>query len=352
MHRIFLSLAALTFAGPLFAAERSWNFSETPVNQPPAGCYSTVAGEGKPGTWKVIMDEFPLPLPPLSPGAPQTAPKAVVAQLAWDHTDEHFPMLILGDETYGDFTFKTKFKIADGFSEQMAGVAFRIQDEKNYYYVRASAIANTFYFYRIYKGQRSDPAGNRIRLERGTWHELTIHCAGPKIHIALDGDSNAITAEITDPTFAAGKIAFWTKSDSISYFADPHITYTPREPFAQLMVRDIMKENPRLLGVKVFMQSPQAKDVRLVASNNEQEIGEPGEKADADVLNRGVNYYRKDKEVIYVTMPLRDRNGDAVASVRFVMRSFPGQTEENAVMRATPLIKKMQVRASAVDSLY
>jgi hypothetical protein len=51
-------------------------------------------------------------------------------------------------------------------------------------------------------------------------------------------------------------------------------------------------------------------------------------------------------------MPLRDRNGDTVAAVRFVMKSFPGQTEENAVLRAMPILKSMQLRASSVDSLY
>ena len=51
-------------------------------------------------------------------------------------------------------------------------------------------------------------------------------------------------------------------------------------------------------------------------------------------------------------MPLRDRNGDAVAAVRFVMKSFRGQTEESALVRAMPILKSMQLRASAVDSIY
>jgi len=50
-------------------------------------------------------------------------------------------------------------------------------------------------------------------------------------------------------------------------------------------------------------------------------------------------------------MPLRDRNGDIVAAVRVTMKSFPGQTEENAVVRAMPIVKEMQQRASSVNSL-
>ena len=351
MHKKLLFLAVLTFAGPLFAAERVWDFSQMPTNQPPKGCFSTVAGEGKPGDWKVIMDEFPVPLEPISSTAPKTYSKAVVAQTTWDHTDEHFPMLILGEDSYKDFTFKTKFKIADGLSEQMAGVAFRIQDEKNYYYVRASALGSTFNFYKVEKGQRTDPIGNRIQIERGTWHDLSIQCDGPKINVALDGTN--ILPELTDLTFSAGKVALWTKSDSISYFTDTRIIYTPREPFAQILVRDVMKEYPRIIGLKVFAMPPKAtNEVRLIASNNEKEIGEAGDKTDADVIERGVNYYRRDKERVYVTMPLRDRNGDVAAAVRFVMKSFPGQTEENALIRAQPLLKKMQERALGVESIY
>ena len=63
---------------------------------------------------------MPLALPPLSTNAPATAPKSVVAQLAWNSTDDHFPMLELDTNTYGDFTFTTKFKIVDGLSEEMA----------------------------------------------------------------------------------------------------------------------------------------------------------------------------------------------------------------------------------------
>jgi hypothetical protein len=111
------------------------------------------------------------------------------------------------------------------------------------------------------------------------------------------------------------------------------------------------KQYPRLLGVKVFMAPPPEAKPRMVASNDEKEIGQSGEKTDADVMDRGVNYCRREKEVVSVTMPLRDRNGDIVAAVRLMMKSFPGQTEENAVVRAMPIVKEMQQRASSVNSL-
>src|SRR5580704_1208126 len=159
MNRFIVTLWALLFAAQLQAAEQWFDFDNMPTNQPPANCFSIVAGEGKPGIWKVIEDEVPLPLPPVIPGAPSTMKKNVVAQLASDITDEHFPILLLGTNIFGDFTLKTRFKIVGGLTEQMAGIAFRMQDEKNYYYVRASALGKTFYFFKIEKGLRSEPIG-------------------------------------------------------------------------------------------------------------------------------------------------------------------------------------------------
>ncbi len=349
MRKYLFWLAMMAWAGSLGAAEHRFDFSTAPLNQPPPGCFNTVAGTGKPGTWKVIMDEVPLPPSPLSPSTPVVTKQSVVAQLAWDTADEHFPMLILGNEIYGDFTFNVRFKMVDGLEEQMAGIAFRVQDEKNFYVVRASSLGSTFYFYKVENGVRFKPYGNNMKIEKGVWHDLALECRGSAFNVLLDG--KAVMPTINDPTFSSGRIAFWTKSDSISYFTDARITYTPREPFVQVLVHDTLKLYPRLMGLKVFAVPPKAVETRLVASDDEKEIGQPGEKAAADVINRGVTYYSKDKEMVFVTLPLRDRNGDCVAAVRVVLKRLPGQTEENAVIRALPIVKKMQERVSAVDSL-
>jgi DNA-binding IclR family transcriptional regulator len=50
-------------------------------------------------------------------------------------------------------------------------------------------------------------------------------------------------------------------------------------------------------------------------------------------------------------MPLHDRNGDSIAAVRVKMKSFPGQTEENAVVRAAPIVRDMQDRIQSMDDL-
>jgi hypothetical protein len=40
-----------------------------------------------------------------------------------------------------------------------------------------------------------------------------------------------------------------------------------------------------------------------------------------------------------------------MAAVRVMMKAFPGQTEENAIIRAAPIVKDIQARAHALDDL-
>jgi hypothetical protein len=345
-YTVWLLLAVL--AARLDAEERRFDFSSAQINAPPPGCVNTLSGEGKPGDWRVLLDEVPLDADGFTGGA-QTARKSVVGQVARDTTDNHFPMLVLGDGQYGDFSFTTKFKIVGGDAEQMAGVAFRMQDENNFYVVRANVLSGTFYFYKFEKGLRSPPIGNKVNFTTGVWHELTVECRGTEIQIKLDG-TNAMPT-LNDTTFTAGKIALWTKSDSVAYFTDARVTFVPKVPIAQQMVDDALKEYPRVLGLQVFVPASTPEGTRLIASADGKGLGEPGEAADADVIKRGVSYYRKDKREVRVTMPLVDRNGDWVAAVRVMLKPLPGQTEENARVRALPIIQTMQQRMAAVRSL-
>lgn len=341
-------LVLLLWAGSAGAAERRFDFSDMVLNQSPTGCVSTVAGTGKPGNWKVITDDFPLAAQPLTTNAPTTAKKNVVAQLAEDFTDEHFPMLVLGDDSYNDFTLTTRFKIVSGITEQMAGIAFRVQDEKNYYVVRASALGKNFRFYKMVNGQRGTIIGPDIEMPKGEWQELSVECKGNQIRCLLNGKE--IIPLLTDNSFSAGRIAYWTKSDSISYFTDTKISYVPREPLVQGVVRATMAKYPRLLGLQILMMTGTPAEPRLVASNKEKEIGQPGRKSAADVISHGTVYYDKEEDRVTVTMPLRDRNGDSQAAVRVIMKSFKGQTEENAMMRALPIVKEMQTQVPATGN--
>jgi hypothetical protein len=218
----------------------------------PQGFRALLGGTGAPGEWKVVEDDLPSIFPSLTPNAPSAYRQAVVAQVSRDRTDDRFPMLIFDEETFGDFTLTTQFKLVNGQVEQMAGIVFRMQDDRNYYYIRASGIGGTFYWFKMVDGQRVGPIGNKVMISKGIWHQLTIECKGSRTRALLDGKETI--PWLDDPSFGPGKIGFWTKSDSVTHFGETRITYKPQEILARTLVRDALKKYPRLLGLKIYAE--------------------------------------------------------------------------------------------------
>jgi hypothetical protein len=343
-------LLAWGFTAQLLAAELKFALDEFPLNETPPGFRSALSGEGRPGEWRMVLDEIPSAFSSVTPKAPAVTKRQVLAQLSRDITDERFPLLIYEKETFGDFTLTTRLKMVSGIKEQMAGVVFRYQDEKNYYYVRASSLGNTFRFFKVVNGQRSSPIGPEMEIPGDTWHELTVECQGNQIRCLFNGEE--VLPTITDTSFTSGKIGFWTKSDSVSYFSDTHIHYTPREPFIQSVIREMLRKYPRLLGLRVYaLQTGKPRPV-TIASSRDEELGQEGSHVESGVILRDSIYYGKTRQGVTVTLPLHDRNGDTVAAVRVTMRSFRGQTEQNAIARAMPIVKEMESRLRGAKGLY
>ncbi len=338
----------LAFVGSAAATELAFDFSTVPAKQIPPGFTNLVAGKGKPGEWRVITDAFPSALPALNEKTPAMTQRSVLGQFSTEVTDEHFPILLYDRETFTDFTLTTRFKLVDGVAEQMAGIVFRMQDEKNFYVIRASGFGNNVRFYKMVAGLRSVPIGPELPVPRGVWHELKIECQGNRIHAWFNGQE--VIPTLTDTSFAAGKLGFWTKSDAVSYFADTKIIYTPRETLAQILVRDTVTKNPRLVGLKIYLLDEQG-EPRVVASKDPNEFGTAGNAAEKQAIAGGKIFYGKGKETVAVVQPLRDRNGEPIAAVRVTMKSFPGQTEQSALQRALPMVKEMQARVRTLPEL-
>jgi len=241
--------ALFVCAACAFAGERRFDFSEFRESQTPPGFRSALTGRGQPGDWKVVTAEVPPLVAPLSPRTPVITKRGVLAQLSQDRDETRAPLLIFDGEPFNDFTFNTQFKIVSGAVEQMAGFAFRLQDEKNYYYIRANAKDQNVAFFRYVEGELIGPVSAPAEVKKGEWNQLTVECRGSKLRALLnerevipwtepnlipfpDGSSKGV--------FSTGKIAFWTKADSVVYFADARIDFTPRELFAQALVQETM----------------------------------------------------------------------------------------------------------------
>ena len=358
MFRIALSLFLCAIA--VSAAEHKFDFSEFRENQSPTNFRSAVTGRGQPGDWRVVMEDVPLVVPLLSPKAPVVSKRPVLAQLSKEREEGRAPIFIYQGDMFNDFTFHTRFKIISGEVEQMAGVAFRLQDEKNYYYIRANAKEQNVAFFRYVDGELIGPVSQPALVKKGEWNQLAVECRGSKLRALLnerevipwtepnlipfpDGTSKGV--------FSGGRIAFWTKADSVVCFTDARVEFTPREPFAQTLIRETMQQNPRLRGLKIFGVNGRDPSPRIIASTDEKDIGEAGATVEKSCIEKGGSYFGKGKDVAVVTMPLHDRNGETVGAVRVVMTTFLGQTERNGLARALPIVKAMEARITSAKEL-
>lgn len=336
--RIFTCL--LLLAGSLHAAELRFNFSDYGLGSVPTNFQSILVGRGRPTSWNILMEEVPSAFSPLTSQAANHASRAVIAQTSMDGSDERFPILLLSEEIFRNFTLTTRLKLVDGLTEQIAGVVFRYQNPSNYYVVRASALGKNVRFYKVVNGQRSAPIGPSIDVKSGEWHTLAVKCDGNQMSISFN-DQPVIPA-LGDNSFGEGRIGFITKSDSVAHFTETVINYTPRVPAAQAMVDAVLKQQIRLLGLQVFVTETNQPGTRIIASKERSEIGQPGGEAQLAAITDGTVSFDRERGVSLVTLPFHDHNGEFIAAVRVKMKSFLGETEGTAVARAMNILKMME----------
>lgn len=334
--RVFTWLFSCVLLVSASAAELRFDFGEYEYGTTPTNFESVVAG-GPPGDWKIISADMPSAFASLSSNAPVLIHSKVLAQTSTDMTDERFPMCIYDGDIFRNFEFSAKFKIVSGITEQMAGLVFRYQNSSNFYVVRVSAAGHNVRFYKVVNGERSDPIGPMLDVPVGEWHRLGVQCEGNQINVFLD--NKPVMPTLGDNTFTEGRLGFWTKSDSVTYFDDADVIYTPRIPLAQQMVDAVAAKESRLLGLRVFIADTN-NATHIVASMNKTEIGQPGTDAEIKAIQNGTISYGRLHGINHLTMPLRDRNGDNIGAVRIISKAYFAETQSSALERAT-MIRNM-----------
>jgi hypothetical protein len=160
-------------------------------------------GQGKPGDWQIIED-------------PTASQGKAIAQVSADPTDYRFPLAVWQKLVARDLAVSMRFKAVAGAVDRAGGLAVRLLDADNYYVVRANALEDNVNLYRVVQGRRQRIAGASVRVSSGAWHTLWLRAEGNRLTARFDG-KDLVTA--TDRTFAgAGKVALWTKADSVTRF--------------------------------------------------------------------------------------------------------------------------------------
>jgi hypothetical protein len=199
-------------AGAADAASASspFNFDADREGAPPAGFSFAKTGGGAPGRWVVRAESD-------APSAPN-----VLAQMDPDATDMRFPIAVVEKLSLRDLKLTARCKMISGRVDQACGLVFRYRDENNYYITRANTLENNIRLYYVKDGKRRQIASYSGPVTPKAWHEYAVEVKGDHLQVLWDGKK---VLDHHDGTFTdAGKVGFWTKADSVTYFDDLSVT--------------------------------------------------------------------------------------------------------------------------------
>ena len=329
--------------------EYQFDLDNVPEGSLPTNFVSLLGGEGSAPKWQVMDADVPSQFSGFGTNTTLLTPGKVLAQTSDDMTDEHFPMCIYQGDIYRDFKFSTQFKIVNGISEQMAGIVFRFQNISNYYYTRVSSAGKNLRFFKVVDGVRSNPIGGDLTLPLGEWHTLAVQCDGNHISIFLDG--RPAMPMLGDNSFIEGKVGFWTKSDSLTYFCRAQISYTPRIPPAKAVLDTILAKQVKLLGLRFYQLDAGGTSSHIIASKDETEVGQPGTDDIIAAVRDNKPYYGREHGAVDITLPLRDRNGEIIGAMRVKMKHYFGETQDSALTQAFDIRRAVEELCPTANDL-
>jgi hypothetical protein len=215
---LVLTLGLATLAAPIqrgVAAETielssDWNS----IGEQPDRCAPGLTGRGVPPKWAIVKTQ---------PGG-----RLGIAETSADTTDYRFPLCIIDGAAFaalGNLDVSVRLRPAAGKVDQAGGIAVRVKDPLNYYVVRANALEDNVRLYVVIDGDRKQFAGSNIKVASQQWHTLRLRAVGDRFAVFFDGKPlfEASDKRITAP----GRVALWSKADSVTEFVDLAIEPLP-----------------------------------------------------------------------------------------------------------------------------
>jgi len=203
MRRHLLLALALGVAALSPARADMISFNTAQIGNTPPDFDVQRTGDGGPAQWIVVRDE--------------TAQGGLaLEQASRDKADYRFPLAIYKPFSGANVEVQVRFKPVAGAVDRAGGIAVRLTTPGDYYVVRANALEDNVRFYRVVKGRREQLESASLKVSANEWHTLALKAEGDRFTISFDGKP---LYTVTDKTFSKeGKVALWTKSDSVTRF--------------------------------------------------------------------------------------------------------------------------------------
>ncbi len=139
----------------------------------------------------------------------------------------YFPYAIAKDvDNFKDGEISMRFRMISGQLDQCAGILFNVKPNGDYLTIRFNGKENNLVLWKFVSGKRSfvKKGMHDVPLKLGEWHRMKVVTSGAAIKGYLD-DELLIEYSWTDPI--DGKVGLWSKTDSVSQYADYVVSPTP-----------------------------------------------------------------------------------------------------------------------------
>jgi hypothetical protein len=186
------------------------------VGAPPAGFDLLPSGNGNQGQWTVVHD---------TTGAAGLA----IEQAGVEAAEDRFPLAIYQTASPKNVEISLRLKATGGKSDQGGGVAVRLMSPDNYYLVQVDALRDRVTLLLVTDGGSKEIVGVDADIASHAWHTLVVRAEDDRFAVTFDG--KWIFTGFNKTLSDAGRIALWTKGDSVTRFDG--ITITPILPVSE-----------------------------------------------------------------------------------------------------------------------
>jgi hypothetical protein len=139
--------------------------------------------------------------------------------------EDRFPLAIYKPASLKNAEISLRLKADGGQSDRGGGVAVRLSSPQDYYLVQVDALRDRVLLSRISGGESEEIVGLDADIASRGWHTLTVRAVDNEFTVSLDGIwiFTGFDKTLSQP----GRIALWTKGDSVTRFDQLEIVPLP-----------------------------------------------------------------------------------------------------------------------------
>ena len=141
----------------------------------------------------------------------------------------YFPYSVAKEvDDFQNGEISVKFKMISGKLDKCAGILFNLKQNGDYLTVRFNGKEDNLVLWTFNKGVRKfvKKGTENMPLELNKWHEIKIVVSGLQLEGWLNG-KHLLDYTLAEPV--SGKVGLWSKTDSVSYFDEFIVRFSPRD---------------------------------------------------------------------------------------------------------------------------